>query len=226
MSHRSNYYLAFTHLLSKTIFLKISNSYILAMTRLLIVDDNQESREQIIPELKTGNLIVVVGEAQTSDEALKMAEKLLPDVVLLDLHLPGLLPPASLIQKLSALRNVKVIAFADNNKAAEVQDLLEAGAGGYILKSDNPVLIRMSILMVARGSKNILSPALPKQINQLTSQERVILKYVSRASKIEKAANDLGISESQLENALSHLATKLDIGSSTDLKKWAKKNGF
>ena len=131
-------------------------------------------------------MIDVIGEAQTSDEALQLSEKLLPDVVLLDLHLPGLLTPTSLIQKLSALRNVKVVAFADNNRAAEVQELLEAGACGYILKTDSSVLIRMSILMVARGSKNILSPALPRQINRLTSQDHTILRYVSRTTKLEK----------------------------------------
>jgi DNA-binding NarL/FixJ family response regulator len=196
------------------------------MIRVIVVDDHHESRQRIIGELKAGNLINVIGEAQTSDEALQLSEKLLPDVVLLDLHLPGLLNSVSLVQKLSALRNVKVLAFADNNKAAEVQDLLEAGASGYILKSDSSVLARMSLLMVARGSKNILSPALPRQINRLTSQERTILRYASRATKPEKAATELGITEAQLSDALSHLATKLDLGTIADLKKWAKKNGF
>ena len=101
--------------------------------------------------------------------------------------MPGLLRPSSLIQKLSALRNVKVIAFADNNKAAEVQELLEAGACGYILKSDSSVLIRMSILMVTRGSKILFSsPALPREINHLTSQERTILKYVKPGNQVRK----------------------------------------
>jgi len=196
------------------------------MIRVLIVDDHHENRQKIIPELKTGNLINIIGEAQTSGEALQLAEKLLPDVVLLDLHLPGLLTPPSLIRKLSALRNVKVIAFADNNNAAEAQELLEAGASGYILKSDTSVLIRMSILMVARGSKNIISSTLPREINHLTSQERTILKYTIRTSSLEKAARDLGISDTQLTDALSHLAVKLDLGTITELKKWAKKNGF
>jgi DNA-binding NarL/FixJ family response regulator len=196
------------------------------MIRVIVVDDLHESRQKIIGELKAGNLINVIGEAQTSDEALQLAGKLLPDVVLLDLHLPGLLTPVSLVQKLSALRNVKILPFADNNKASEVQELLEAGASGYVLKSDSSVLIRMSILMVARGSKNILSPALPRQINRLTSQERTILRYTGRSAKLDKVASELGITESQLNDALSHLATKLDLGTIADLKKWAKKNGF
>ncbi len=196
------------------------------MIRVLVVDDHNESRQQIIEELKTGNLINVIGEAQTSDEALQQAAKLLPDIVLLDLHLPGLLTPINLIRKLSALRNVKVLVSSGIAKGAEVQDILEAGAFGYILKTDPSMLVRMSILMVARGAKNIISPALPRQINHLTAQERNILREVSRTSKSDKAANELGISEHQLNDALTHLAEKLDLGTIANLKKWAKKNGF
>ncbi len=196
------------------------------MIRVLVVDDHSESRQQITEELKTGNLINVIGDAETSNEAMQKAEKLLPDVVLLDLHLPGLLTSINLIKKLSALRNVKVLVVSPIAKGAEVQDILDAGAFGYILKTDPAVLMRMSILMVARGSNNIISPSLPRQINRLTVQERTILREVSRTSKTDKAANGLGISEHQLHDALIHLAEKLDLGTVANLKKWAKKNGF
>src|ERR1700722_17616686 len=142
------------------------------MIRVLVVDDHAPTRQQIINELKSGDLITVVGEAETSDEAYTKAEKLLPDIVLLDLHLPGLLTPFNLIQKLTALRNVKVLVCAPMAVGADVQDLLESGASGYILKSDPSALIRMAIVMVARGSNDIISPALPRQINHLTQEER------------------------------------------------------
>ncbi len=196
------------------------------MIRLLVVDDHAPTRLQIIEELKSGNLIDVIGEAQTSDEAFQLAEQLLPDVVLLDLHLPGLLTPAILIQKLTGLRNTKVLAFASAGKGVEVQDVLDAGASGYILKSDPSALIRMSILMVARGSRDVISSSLPRHINRLTQQERIILKQASRSNKPDKVALELGISENQLTMALLQLAAKLDLGTVANLKKWAKKNGF
>ncbi len=196
------------------------------MIRVLVVDDHHESRQHIVEDLKIGNLIDVIGEAETSDQALQLSEKLLPDVVLLDLHLPGLITPTNLIKKLVGLRNVKVLVLAAISNAAEVQDLLEAGASGYILKSDPSVLMRMSLLMVGRGSTNIISPALPRRINHLTPQERLILKQITRTTKPEKAALALGINESQLSSTLSHLAEKLDLGTITNLTKWAKKNGF
>ncbi len=196
------------------------------MIRVLVVDDHAPTRQEIIKELKTGNLITVTGEAETSDEAYTLAEKLLPDVVFLDLHLPGLLTPFNLIQKLTALRNVKVLVAAAVGVGADVQNLLESGASGYILKSDPPALLRMAIVMVARGSNDIISPELPRQITHLTPEERTMLKQVSASNKLDKAAAQLGISESRLTTTLSHLAQKLDLGTVANLRKWAKKNGF
>jgi len=196
------------------------------MIRVLVVDDHASVRQKIINELKVGDLINVIGEAETSDEAYVRAEKLLPDVVLLDLHLPGLLTPFNLIQKLTALRNVKVLVLADTGVGADVQDLLESGASGYILKSDPLALVRMAIVMVSRGSHDIITPELPRQINHLTQEERAILKQVSNNSKLDKLASQLGISENRLTSTLLHLAQKLDLGTVANLRKWAKKNGF
>src|SRR6516165_2020500 len=103
------------------------------MIRLLVVDDHSPTRLATISQLMAGDLIEVIGEAETSDQALKLGEKLLPDIVLLDLHLPGLISSVDLIKRLTALRNVKVIAFASQVVGAEVPDLLDAGASAYIL---------------------------------------------------------------------------------------------
>jgi len=196
------------------------------MIRLLVVDDHQQTRSTIISQLTQDGLINVVGESETSDQALKMGEQLLPDVVLLDLHLPGLIAPIDLIKRLTALRNVKVIAFASETKAADVQDVLTAGAVGYVLKDDPPALLRMSILMVSRGSKNILSPALPRNVSRLSASERSLLKEVTKRGGIAKAATRLDLSEEELHTTLSQLAQKLDVTDAEALVRWAKKNGF
>ena len=67
--------------------------------RLLVVDDHIPTRQEIVRELRTGGVIDVVGEADTSDQALKAAKDLLPDVILLDLHLPGLIGTVDLIKR-------------------------------------------------------------------------------------------------------------------------------
>jgi DNA-binding NarL/FixJ family response regulator len=196
------------------------------MIRLLVVDDHQQTRSTIISQLTKDGLINVVGESETSDQALKMGEQLLPDIVLLDLHLPGLIASIDLVKRLTALRNVKVIAFASETKAADVQDVLAAGAAGYVLKDDPPALLRMSLLMVSRGSKNILSPSLPRNVARLSGSERSLLKEVTKRGGLPKAATRLEMTEEQLHNTLLELAQKLDLADVEALARWAKKNGF
>lgn len=196
------------------------------MIRLLIVDDHPPSREKAVADLSSGDLIEIIGEAETSDEAFKMAQKLLPDVVLLDLHLPGLLSTRDLLKKLVALKNVRVVMFASQSKASEVQDYLDAGASAYVMKEDPPALLRMSILMVHRGSQGIVSPALPKNLLRLSSQERNILREIGKRGGIPKAAERMGLTEYDLNQILFHISEKLEIESNEKLAKWAKKHGF
>jgi DNA-binding NarL/FixJ family response regulator len=196
------------------------------MIRLLVVDDHKQTRDQIIGQLTEGGLIRVVGEAETSDQALKVSEQLLPDIVLLDLHLPGLIGSIDLVKRLTHLRNVKVVAFASQSRAADVQDFLEAGASAYILKEDSLELIKMSLLMVSRGKHNVLSPALPHQVTKLSTQERQLLREVTQRGKLAKASARLGIPESELSETLHKLAQKLELHDAEALIRWAKKQGF
>ncbi|MFN8553369.1 MAG: response regulator transcription factor [Candidatus Obscuribacterales bacterium] len=194
--------------------------------RLLVVDDHIPTRQEIVRELSTGGVIEIVGEAETSDQALKAAKDLLPDVVLLDLHLPGLIGTIDLIKRLTALRNVRVVMFASQGKPSDVQDLLDAGAVGYVLKTDPPALIRMALLMVMRGSKGVVSPSLPRHITRLSQDERNVLRSITMRGKLGKAAERLGISEAELMEVVEGLMAKLELEKPEQLVKWAKKQGF
>ncbi|HEY9756387.1 MAG TPA: response regulator [Oculatellaceae cyanobacterium] len=194
--------------------------------RLVVVDDHVPTREQVVNELSSGGIIKIVGEAQTSDEALKVCRELLPDVVLLDLHLPGLLGTMDLLKRLVALRNVRVVMFGSLGKPSEVQDLLDAGASGYVLKTDPAALLRMALLMVTRGSKGVVSPALPRHVTRLSPEERHLLRQITQRGKFSKAALRMEISEEQLMEQVDALTEKLELPSAEHLVKWAKKQGF
>ncbi|MBS1953500.1 MAG: response regulator transcription factor [Cyanobacteria bacterium SZAS-4] len=194
--------------------------------RLLVVDDHNPTRQEIVRELSTGGVIDVVGESETSDTALKAAKELLPDVILLDLHLPGLIGTVDLIKRMTALRNVRVVMFASQGKPSEVQDLLDAGAVGYVLKTDPPALIRMALLMVMRGSKGVVSPSLPRHITRLSQDERSVLRSITMRGKLAKAAERLEISEADLMEIVEGLMAKLELEKPEQLVKWAKKHGF
>jgi DNA-binding NarL/FixJ family response regulator len=196
------------------------------MIRLVVVDDHVPTREQAVKDLSTGGLIEIIGEAGTSDDAYKQCSQVLPDIVLLDLHLPGLLGTFDLIKKLSALKMVRIVIFASQSKASEVQDLLDAGASAYVLKSDPPALLRMAIVMVHKGSRGILSPALPRHLTRLSSQERSVLRQLTMRGKLAKAPERLGISQAELADVVNHLTEKLELESPEQLIKWAQKQGF
>jgi len=196
------------------------------MIRLLVVDDHIPTREQAVKDLSTGGLINVIGEAGTSDEAWKMSSQLLPDIVLLDLHLPGFIQSFDLVKKLASLKNVRIVVFASQSKASEVQDLLDAGAAAYVLKTDAAALIRMAIVMVHKGSRGVVSPALPRHLTRLSPQERTVLRQLTMRGKLAKAPERLGISEAELNDVITQLTEKLEIETADQLMKWAKKHGF
>jgi DNA-binding NarL/FixJ family response regulator len=196
------------------------------MIRLLVVDDHVPTREQVVSDLSSGGLINVVGQAGTSDEAYRSCAQLLPDIVLLDLHLPGLIGTFDLIKKLTSLKMVRVVIFASQSKASEVQDLLDAGASAYVLKTDPPALLRMTIVMVHKGSRGVVSPALPRHLTRLSPQERSLLRQLTMRGKLAKAQDRLGVSEAELNDLVAHLTEKLELESADNLIKWAKKHGF
>jgi DNA-binding NarL/FixJ family response regulator len=159
----------------------------------MVVDDHAEIRGEIVKQLSQGDLLKVVAEADTSHDAWKVASQILPDIVLLDLHLPGLYSTVDLLKRFSQLKRTKVVIYASQGKAAEVQDLLEAGASGYVLKDDAPALIKMALLMVSKGSKAVISPSLPRHLTRLTAQERSVLRYMTMRGKLLKAAERMVI---------------------------------
>lgn len=196
------------------------------MIRLLIVDDHEPTRAEAISNLSAGGIIQVVGQAETSDEGWKTAEKLLPDILLLDLHLPGLLSTQDLLKRLKNLARVKTIIYASQAKAADVQDLLDAGASAYVLKTDPPALLRMTIVMVQKGSKGVISPSLPRHITRLNPQERNMLRHLTKRGRLPQIAERMGMSEEGLKEAIEVLAEKLELKGAPQLVKWAKKHGF
>lgn len=192
----------------------------------MVVDDHTETRQQIISALTQGDLFKVVAESETSHDAWKTASQILPDIVLLDLHLPGLYSTFDLLKRFGQLKRTKVVVFAGLCKASEVQDLLEAGASGYVLKTDAPALIKMALLMVSKGSKSVISPSLPRHLTRLTAQERMILRYIAMKGKLAKAAERMGLSEPEFEELVGHLTEKLELESPDKLLRWARKHGF
>ncbi len=191
-----------------------------------MADDNLSYRHQVLKGLAGSGIIDVIAEANTTDETLQLARQLLPNIVLLDTHMPGLLATNVLLKKLIALKQVKVIMLGTSSKAAEVHDLLSSGACGYLLKKDHCALISMTVLMVHRGANSVTSPSLPRFITRLTAQEREILRHLAHRGQLSKTAERMGISMDALQELLKHLSQRLELSSTEEVVKRARKHGF
>ena len=202
------------------------------MIRLLVVEDNTEISKKLIPDLSKENIFEIVGLAQTTDEALNLCKKLLPDIVLLDLHLPGLITIHDLIKKLTNLANTKIVAYASNIKASQVHTFINSGISAYMDKSDSLILLKMSLVMVNQGKQNIYTPNLAKNILKLNQSDHLLLCEITKRGQINKAAQRLNMELKDLQEKLAIICDKLEIFDKDNtinlekLVKWAKNNGF
>ncbi len=151
--------------------------------RVLVVDDNEGFRESLLALLATGDL-EVVGEAASGLEALELVERLRPDVVLMDVRMPG-------IDGIEATRRLKathpelgVVALSGHEDHEVVRDMLVAGASGYVLKDSDGDEI-LSAILEAAGGRALLSPVVtPRVIEELSE---ALERERRRARELEQA---------------------------------------
>ena len=203
------------------------------MTTVLLVDDHRLFRSGVRAEI--GSLVDVVGEASTVAEAIALVDRLLPDVVLLDVHMPdggGL----AVIAGVSAPS--RFLALSVSDAADDVIGVIRGGARGYVTKTiTGPDLID-SIFRVRDGDA-VFSPRLagfvldafasisgPVEVNdpeleQLTAREREVLRHIARGYLYKEIAARLNISTKTVEAHVSAVLRKLQLSTRHELSRWA-----
>ena len=191
---------------------------------ILIADDHPVFRKGLRALLASMPEVELVGEATTGEEAIRLAEQLQPDVVLMDLHMPGGGLPAirQIVQTSPHIRILVVTMFEDDDS---VFAALRAGARGYVLKDTNDADISRAILAVGRGEAifspaiagRLMSffsarPALPAEIfPELTDSERNVLKLMSQGASNDLIARQLSFSPKTVRNYVSNIFSKLQV---------------
>jgi two-component system, NarL family, response regulator LiaR len=195
---------------------------------ILVVDDHAVVREGLRAFLALQNGFEIVGEAADGDEALEQAEKLDPDVILMDLVMPGR-DGVSAMQMLnergSRSRVIVLTSFLDENRLLPA---LEAGAAGYLLKNSQPAELARAVRSAHAGEAIIdptvaarlvhalseRSPAAPRDaanLDHLTGREREVLKLIAQGRSNKRIAFELGISEKTVKTHVGHVLAKLDV---------------
>lgn len=192
---------------------------------ILIADDHPVFRKGLRALLASMPTTELVGEATTGEEAINLAEKLQPDVILMDLQMPGgggLSAIRQIVQTSPHIRILVVTMFEDDDS---VFAAMRAGARGYILKDMNDEEITRAILAVGHGEA-IFSPAIaqrmmnffstrsalpPDIFPELTESERNVLRLMAQGANNETIAQQLALSTKTVRNYVSNIFSKLQV---------------
>lgn len=201
---------------------------------ILLIDDHPMLRNGVKQLLSLDNTLTVVGEAGDGIQGVKLAEELDPDLILLDLNMPGMNGFETLDQLRLRSLSGRIVVFSVSNYSDDLVTALKRGADGYLLKDMEPEELLSSLKQAAAG-KMVLSPALTpilaeslredrsegeRDIEQLTPRERDILKLIAQGLSNKMIARKLDITESTVKVHVKHLLKKMKLKSRVEVAVW------
>lgn len=209
------------------------------MTTVLIVDDHSIFRSGLRSDLDDS--LDVLGEAASVDEAVDLIATLTPEVVLLDVHLPGGAGGggAEVLRRSAALLDrVRFLALSVSDSAEDVVGVIRAGARGYITKGSSGSEVSRAVVAVASGDA-VFSPRLAgfvldafgaisgeqaasaDELDRLSAREQEVMRLIARGFAYKEVAAELFISVKTVETHVSAVLRKLQLSSRHELTAWA-----
>ena len=189
-------------------------------TRILIVDDHPVVRDGLRGMFQGDQDFAVVGEAADGAEAVRLAGDLDPDVILMDLHMPGVDGATAIQQLVERGSRAQVLVLTTYDTDADVVPALEAGATGYLLK-DAPRAELIRAVRAAQRGESVLAPSVATRLvsqlrtrsgDALSDRELEVLTLISQGETNRGAAARLFISEATVKTHLLHIYEKLGVG--------------
>ncbi|MGN6252824.1 MAG: LuxR C-terminal-related transcriptional regulator [Marmoricola sp.] len=202
---------------------------------MLIVDDHAMFRAGVRAELSGAPGVEIVGEAGDVDEAVAAVERLRPEVVLLDVHLPG--GGGATVMKRTPSSTTRFLALSVSDAAEDVIGTIRAGARGYVTKAITGPELVAAIARVASGDA-VFSPRLAgfvldafagtievaqvdQDLDRLTEREREVMRLIARGYSYKEVAGELFISIKTVETHMGAVLRKLQLSSRHELTRWA-----
>jgi len=211
--------------------------------KVLIVDDHAVLRQALRMLLENQQEVEVVGDAGNGREALDAVEKLHPDVVLMDMVMPGLNGLEATRQIRRRAPKAKVLILTGYMEDEQILAALRAGASGYVVKKSDVEELLLGIQSVHRGNTYFSSaisdgdavqdylwqakkPEAKSGYDLLTSREREVLQLIAEGYSNQRIANELFISVKTVEAHKAHIMSKLHAQNRTDLIRYAIRKGI
>ncbi|MDP9380653.1 MAG: response regulator transcription factor [Chloroflexota bacterium] len=209
--------------------------------RILIADDHRHFRDGLRALLLSARDVEVVGEAGTGDETLSLAARLQPDVILMDLQMPGINGIEATRRILHTSPHISILVISMFEDDDSVFAALQAGARGYLLKGALKAEILRAIRAVASGeaifgaaiARRLMSyfatprpPAPPQAFPELTEREQEILALIEQHRTNPEIAARLGLSPKTVRNHVSNIFDKLQVADRAEAIMRAREAGL
>ncbi len=226
----------------------LTNTHTNPKIRILVVDDHTLFRRGLTALLQRDAQFEIVGDAGDAGEALRRAEALQPDLILLDNHLPGVNGVDALPALLGAAPGVRILMLTVSEDEQDLAQALRGGACGYLLKTiegdalsaairramqgESVIADEMTGKLVAafRGAATPPARAAPAQVaskvDSLSQRELDILRGIARGQANKEIARALGIAETTVKIHVQHILRKLDVSSRVHAAVIASEHGL
>lgn len=194
--------------------------------RIVVIEDHQVTLEGLTIGLSREDDLEVVGSSDDIDNGLKMVEEQRPDVVVLDLHLPGSLGPKAMISELLRYADMRLVIFSAESREAFIRSVLSLGVSAYLLKSERIATVADTIRRVMKGETNIVTEELTFDRKKLTPSEQEVLHMLGRGMKYQEIADERYTSVATARKQCEVLLLKLGLQNREQLIAWAVQNGY
>lgn len=206
---------------------------------LLLIDDHPMLRRGLAELFESSGEFRVVGSVSNGSEGVELARRLKPDMILLDLHMPGMDSLGTLDAIKRGQPECRVMVLTASSARDDLLAALRAGADGYLLKDSEPESLLAAVCACASGQSR-LDPTLTAMLAnslrerdvavdsahvELTERERQTLALISEGFSNKLIARQLGISDGTVKIYVKHLLSKLNLRSRLELAAWAHRRG-
>ena len=208
--------------------------------RVLLVDDHEIMRQGLRLLLEKNSDMEVVGEANDGLKAIELAKELEPDVVVMDVNMPGVDGADATRRIVSSQPDTRIVALSMHSKKGFIIEMLKAGASGYVLK-ENAFSELINAINTVMGNEIYLSSKITRIVvddyvqdrvggdsskKMLTDRESEVLKLVADGNSSKEIALQLDLSVKTIDACCRRIMSKLDIDSVAELVKYAIREGL
>jgi len=204
--------------------------------RILLADDHTIVRQGLKLILSAHADMEVVGEAANGRDAVDLADKLRPDIVLMDVQMPELNGIEATRKMVAANPRIRILVLSMHKESVYVREILKAGARGYILKDAIDTELLNAVRSVASGD-GYISPAVASALNDkvkdasnpvdmLSTREREVLLLIAEGKTNKEIATRLNLSVYTVDSHRGKIMEKLNLHSAGELVRFAMKNGL